>query len=55
MRYLHHIAAADSEDLTTVNLYLDGCTLRQHYLNMLTGSRNYVLQYNGESTGFLPL
>jgi len=52
MRYLHQLAAADNEDLTAVNLYNGGCTLRQHYINMLTDSRNYVLQYNGESTGF---
>lgn len=52
MRYLHHLAAADNENLTAVNLYIGGCTLRQHYINMLTDSRKYILQYNGESTGF---
>ena len=52
MRYLHRLAAAAGEDITAVNLYIGGCTLRQHYINMLTDSKSYVLQYNGESTGF---
>lgn len=52
MRYLHRIAASAGEELVTVNLYIGGCTLRQHYLNMLTDSKSYILQYNGEVTGF---
>lgn len=52
MRYLHRLAAAAGEDVTAVNLYIGGCTLRQHYINMLTDSKSYILQYNGESTGF---
>ena len=52
MRYLHRIAEGAGEELTTVNLYIGGCTLHRHYLNMLTDSKSYVLQYNGEVTGF---
>ena len=50
-RYLHEIAVQENEDLTTVNLYIGGCSLRTHYLNMLDDKIVYELQFNGQRTG----
>ena len=50
-RYLHRLAKQDGENLTTVNLYIAGCDLRRHYLNILEDSVAYELQCNGESSG----
>ena len=51
-RYLHQIARADGKDLQVTNLYIGGCPLDRHYRNMLADSADYVLQYNGQVTGF---
>lgn len=51
-RYLHRIAKADGENLKTFNLYIGGCSLYRHYKNMLTENQEYMLEMNGESTGF---
>ena len=51
-RYLHQIARADGKDLQITNLYIGGCPLDRHYRNMLADSADYVLQYNGQVTGF---
>lgn len=51
-RYLHQIAAADNFDLTVVNLYIGGCSLSQHYKNMLDDRKAYSLEFAGETTGF---
>ncbi len=51
-RYLHRTAAADGEALTTVNLYIGGCSLWRHYRNLKADSRDYSLEFNGEDTGF---
>lgn len=51
-RYLHNIARAAGEKLEVANLYIGGCVLERHYRNMLSDSRAYTLQYNGENTGF---
>lgn len=51
-RYLHRIAKADGADLKTFNLYIGGCSLYRHYKNMLTENQEYMLEMNGESTGF---
>ena len=51
-RYLHQIARADKESITTVNLYIGGCPLSRHYRNMMSGERAYTLEFNGYSTGF---
>lgn len=50
-RYLHALAKADGENFKTVNLYIGGCSLRTHYLNMLGEYASYDFQFNGESTG----
>ena len=51
-RYLHRIAKADGCTLNTFNLYIGGCPLSLHYRNMLSGEKAYMLEMNGESTGF---
>ncbi len=51
-RYINAIAKADNVDLTVVNLYIGGCSLKRHYLNMQSDSKEYELEYNGENTGF---
>ena len=50
-RYLHRIARHEGMQLKTVNLYIGGCPLRTHYLNMLDDCVAYDFQFNGESTG----
>ena len=51
-RYLHRIAKADGFDLNTFNLYIGGCPLSLHYRNMISEEKAYMLEMNGESTGF---
>lgn len=50
-RYLHRLAKQAGADMKTVNLYIGGCPLRTHYLNMLDDVAAYDFQFNGESTG----
>ena len=49
--YLYKFAKAEGVTFKCVNLYIGGCTLRTHYLNMLSGARAYELQFNGQMTG----
>lgn len=51
MTYLHDLAAASGTYMKTVNLYIGGCSLRTHYLNMLEDRQAYDFQINGVSTG----
>ncbi|MDY3929936.1 MAG: DUF4886 domain-containing protein [Clostridia bacterium] len=51
-RYLHGIAKSAGVDLKSVNLYIGGCPLSEHYINALENRPNYSLQFNGEGTGF---
>lgn len=51
-RYLHRIARADGCAINTFNLYIGGCPLSLHYRNMISEERAYMLEMNGESTGF---
>lgn len=50
-RYLHRLAKHDGVELKTVNLYIGGCSLRTHYLNMLDDIDAYDFEFNGEKTG----
>ena len=52
-KYLHRIAETNGERLKCVNLYIGGCSLRQHYLNMLDNAAKYEFEFNGEHTGLL--
>ena len=48
--YLHQIAKADGVDMKVVNLYIGGCSLKQHWENIQSEEKNYLLQENGYST-----
>ena len=50
-RYLHRVALREGVQMKTVNLYIGGCPLRTHYLNILDDNTAYDFQFNGESTG----
>lgn len=50
-RYLKKIADANNTDIKSVNLYIGGCTLKRHYLNMLDDEKAYSFEFNGENTG----
>lgn len=50
-RYLHRIAKHNDVDLKSVNLYIGGCTLQRHYINMLDDNAAYDFEFNGEKTG----
>ncbi len=52
LRYLNSVARSAGDRFTTVNCYIGGCPLRKHYVNCLTDSRIYGMQFNGEPTGF---
>lgn len=49
-RYIHEIAKTYNLDIKTTNLYIGGCPLRTHYLNMLDNKIAYLLESNGIST-----
>ncbi len=51
--YLHQIARADNVDLDTVNLFIGGCSLQTHYLNILGDNPSYELQLNGSCSSVL--
>ena len=51
-RYLHALAKCEGVNVKAVNLYIGGCPLRKHYLNMLDDNKAYSLEFNGVSTGF---
>ena len=40
----------NGEELKCVNLFIGGCTLRQHYLNIIDDERKYRFEFNGENT-----
>lgn len=50
-RYLHRLAKYEGVEMKTVNLFIPGCPLRTHYLNMLDDMAAYDFQFNGESSG----
>ena len=50
-RYLHRLAKQDGTVLKTVNLFIGGCSLQKHYLNMLDDNADYDFEFNGEKTG----
>ena len=51
-RYLHQIAKADGVELTVVNLFIGGCNLFRHFRNIQRDLKEYILEFNGESTDF---
>lgn len=48
-RWLNEIAKQNGCDIETVNLYIGGCSLEQHYNNLLSGACEYDLERNGKS------
>lgn len=51
-RYIHRIARSDDFNLNVTNLYIGGCPIDRHFRNMISGCRDYELEYNGELTYF---
>ena len=51
-RYLSRAAKRCGKDITTVNLYIGGCSLYTHYINALEDLPKYGLHFNGDDTGF---
>lgn len=49
-RYLHRLAVANNKDLMCVNLYIGGCPLEEHYINLTDDEKNYDFQVNGVNT-----
>lgn len=49
--YLHAMAQAYGIDLEAVNLYIGGCSLERHWINLETGRQAYAYQKNGQPTG----
>lgn len=50
-RYLHEIAKKDGVEVKTVNLYIGGCSLRTHYINMIENKKEYSFCLNGFPVG----
>lgn len=50
-RYLHQIAKNEGVALKCVNLYIGGCSLQTHYMNMTENKAAYSFELNGESLG----
>ena len=50
-RYLNRVAKYNGEDITSANLYIGGCSLETHCLNITGDKADYDFQFNGESTG----
>lgn len=51
MRYLQKLGIHQGRTMKCVNLMIPGCSLRQHYLNILDDERKYRFMFNGEFTG----
>ena len=51
---LHDLAKSEGIQLKTVNLYIGGCSLEQHFRNMIENKKAYTPEINGHSAeGFL--
>lgn len=50
-RYLYGIFRAGGEAVKNVNLYIGGCSLRMHYLNILEDAKSYHYEFRGEYVG----
>ena len=49
-RYLHNLAKFNGDNIKCVNLYIGGCPLRTHYINVLEDNKAYDFEFNGEKT-----
>ena len=50
-RYLHALCKQNGVPMKAVNLYIGGCSLQMHYLNMLERAAAYSYELNGEAIG----
>ena len=50
-RYLHNLAKFNGDNIKCVNLYIGGCPLRTHYINVLEDNKAYDFEFNGQKTG----
>lgn len=50
-RYLHKVAENENEKIQCVNLYIGGCSLGHHFVNMIEDTADYAYELNGEDTG----
>ncbi len=50
-RYIHDIAKGEGVNIKCVNLYIGGCSLQTHYVNMMGDVAEYAFEFNGEPTG----
>lgn len=51
-RYLYRIAKSEGTQLKAVNLYIGGCALHRHFININNDAKAYELEFNGQPTGF---
>ena len=50
--YLHAISRAEHDPIFCVNLYIGGCSLEQHFRNIMGDKREYEIQVCGKRSGF---
>lgn len=48
LTFLHQAAESQGIDLTAVNLYIGGCSLEQHWANIVNNEEAYQYQKNGK-------
>lgn len=46
-RYLHQIASANKKELMCANLYIGGCPLKKHFINLEDNEKAYDFELNG--------
>ncbi len=51
-RYLYQVARSQGKNFKVINLYIGGCPLSHHYINMLDDRKAYALMVNGYNSGF---
>lgn len=52
-RYLREIAKSNGDKIKVINLFIGGCPLYKHYLNILQNKESYNIQVDGENIYFL--
>ena len=52
-RYIREIAKSNGDKIKVVNLYISGCPLYRHYINILDNNETYNVQIDGENTNFM--
>ncbi len=52
VKYLNKIAKNRGDGITVVGLVTGGCSLADHYRNVLADNETYQMEFNGDWTGF---